>query len=347
MKKFFLNGYINCMRIRDEFPIGVVGASHRLASLWVREKIARAAEEIEKERFFFQFPLLLLSTCNRTEIYFNSADLQETGRALFGFFRSKGLEDPKLFYSRFGIDCFSHLCRVTSGLDSAVVGETEIQHQVKLAYVKAASRLQLSKALHYAFQKALRIGKQTREQFAPFSPTFNEILWKIAERHPAPLSCVLLVGYSEINRRFAKFLQKKRDVSITLATSHPESSSKIEGVEIVSRSILKRWQEFDWIIFATRSSCYLIDGEGSGHNLLFDLSVPRTVPPTTTGVSLWNVEQIAQQMEIERELRPAPQPCIFFVEESARRYAALYQTREKSWRLKTQRDWENGEKGSH
>ncbi|HLB52415.1 MAG TPA: hypothetical protein VJK48_01735 [Chlamydiales bacterium] len=323
------------MRNKDHLQIGVVGISHRQASLKTREEIARGTLRLEENGAFLKAPLLFLSTCNRTEIYFSGEDLIGVSSELLSFFRGKGSEDVSLFYSLFGIDCFSHLCKVTTGLDSAIIGETEIQHQVKLAYMRASSAFQfpkaLPKALHYAFQKALRIGKQARARFAPLSPTLNEILWKIAEKHQGPLSKVLLVGNSEINRRFAKFLSKQRNFSLTLATSNPKFSEKVEGVTVTSRAILQNWQDFDWLIFATRAGQYLIGGKGAGHHLVFDLSVPRNVDPNTQRVSLWNIEKITQEIEKERRLRPAPEACVQFVEESARRYASLYRSREERW----------------
>ena len=71
--------------------------------------------------------------------------------------------DHKL-YSYFGVDCFSHLTRVTLGLDSAIIGETEIQGQVKLAYENTSDYHPLPEALHFLFQKSLGISKKLRSE---------------------------------------------------------------------------------------------------------------------------------------------------------------------------------------
>src|SRR4051812_9744096 len=117
--------------------VGIVGINHKLADLKLRERLAKACQKrfgpfqaVHGDHHF-----ILLSTCNRTEVYFSSDDLAATHSYLLSILRTDVEEefDHKL-YSYFGTDCFSHLTRVTSGLDSAIIAETEIQGQVKTAY---------------------------------------------------------------------------------------------------------------------------------------------------------------------------------------------------------------------
>ena len=119
----------------------MLGINHKLADLKLRELLAKASQR----RFgagistHGSHHFILLSTCNRTEIYFCSDDLAATHTYLLSILRNEVDEefDQKL-YSYFGRDCFHHLARVTAGLDSAIVAETEIQGQVKKAYEFAA-----------------------------------------------------------------------------------------------------------------------------------------------------------------------------------------------------------------
>src|SRR5262245_20986881 len=115
--------------------VGVVGINHKLADLKLREQLAKNCQKcfgslraVNEHHHF-----ILLSTCNRTEIYFSSEDLTTTHTYLLSILRMEveGEFDHKL-YSYFGVDSFCHLTRVTLGLDSAIIGETEIQGQVKL-----------------------------------------------------------------------------------------------------------------------------------------------------------------------------------------------------------------------
>lgn len=136
--------------------IGVIGLNHKTAHLALRETFARAALRLQNEMgLFFPHATIVLSTCNRTEIYFSSPDLSECHSELLSFLRSEHLDEPfeHRLYSYFGIDCLSHLCLVASGLDSAIVAETEIQRQVKMSYLRSSERAQLPSSLHFLFKK--------------------------------------------------------------------------------------------------------------------------------------------------------------------------------------------------
>src|SRR5690554_1094898 len=113
--------------------VGVLGVNHKTANLPLREAIARAVVNLKS--IFLPLQIVILSTCNRTEIYFSAEDLTEGHSHLLSFLR-KAIDVPfeQAFYSFFGMDCFFHLCRVAAGLDSAIFAESEIQRQVRVAY---------------------------------------------------------------------------------------------------------------------------------------------------------------------------------------------------------------------
>src|SRR5271154_332014 len=108
--------------------VGIMGINYKTSDLSFREKFSRVAEKLSGERaLFFKHPTVLLSTCNRTEIYFSAEDLAEAHSDLLAFFRPHILEQR--LYAYFGIDCFAHLSKVAAGLDSAIIAETEILRQ--------------------------------------------------------------------------------------------------------------------------------------------------------------------------------------------------------------------------
>ena len=113
--------------------IGVIGANHRSAGLDLRERFAKACEKrLSMHASSLLFPShILLSTCNRTEIYFSAENLEQAYGSIMEAFKEDfpGFSRD-LIYSAYGLDCFHHLGRVVSGLDSAVKAETEIQGQV-------------------------------------------------------------------------------------------------------------------------------------------------------------------------------------------------------------------------
>lgn len=280
--------------------VGVIGLNHKTADLALREAMARGANSLAGEKaFFFPHPIILLSTCNRTEFYFSAENLAEGHSDLLSFLRSVvGSAFEQSLYSYFHADCFAHLCRVTAGLDSAILAETEIQRQVKVAYGLAAQHLELPSSLHYVFQKALKIAKDLRCTFAveQRAPSLYNALYQIAELFFGELRGrkLLLIGYSEINRGLASFLQRKKVDPFYLVTRHPKAVS-LEGIYVYGRDLLNQWNEFDWIVSASKAEEPLISGKSSKRQLICDLSVPRNIDPVVgknTQVQLMNIEMI-------------------------------------------------------
>lgn len=287
--------------------VGVVGINAKTGDLKLREAIARGAQSLAEEKgLFFRHPTVLLSTCNRTEVYFHADELAEAHSDVLAWLRAS-IDPPfdQRLYSYFGIDCFTHLCRVAAGLDSAILAETEIQRQVKVAYGQAAARHPLPGCIHYIFQKALKVGKEARNHWRlqRGAPTLYGALWQIAHQFfpDLPSRRILLVGYSETNRGFAAFLNHKGIGNFSFATRTPPLVR--EAREFCSRSELSRWQDYDWIVSATRSDDYLIRGSSHRRHLLFDLSVPRTIDPDAAqspAIQLFNIEQINRLIETQR-----------------------------------------------
>ncbi len=280
--------------------VGVLGINFKTAELPLREAIAKGAQTLSGERsLFFPHPTVLLSTCNRTEVYFSAENLAEAQSDLLASLRTR-IEEPfeHRLYSYFGIDCFAHLSRVVSGLDSAIVGETEIQRQAKVAYARSAQILALPAALHFLFQKSFKIAKSVRSCIAldRGAPTLFGTLWQIGKEKFARLEekKFLLVGYSEIHRGFASFLEKKGVKEITFCTQSPH---QVRESKVCDRRELERWSEYDVISCASKSNDFLVKGRGSRSHLVFDLSVPRNVDPGLEGASLFNIEQIGRIIE--------------------------------------------------
>ncbi len=263
--------------------IGVLGLNHKTADLDLREQFARAARTLARERaLFFVHPTVLLSTCNRTEIYFSASDLSEAHTDVLAHLR-RYLEVPfeHRLYTYFGIDCFTHLARVTAGLDSALVAETEIQRQVKVAYATATEFLQLPSCIHFVFQKALRVGKQIRTRFSFHGvPSLSQAVWDMAD---CQAQRVLLIGNSEINRQMARYFSRRGVAHIALVTRTP---STVPGCTVYSREHLVHWSQYDIVIAATNSDEYLLSGPQVPGPVLFDLSVPRTIDPALGAINI-------------------------------------------------------------
>lgn len=318
---------------RDGFlKVGVIGMNFKTAHLSLLEQMARGASHLVGERaLFFKHPTIVLSTCNRTEIYFSAVDLAEAQGDILSFLRSQiDIAFEHKLYSYFGIDAFTHLCRVAAGLDSAILAETEIQRQVKIAYSQSMRILTIPESLHYVFQKALKIAKEMRSRsfLGKNSMTLYGALWQIGTEILGSLKerRILLVGYSKINRGFACFLTHKGVKNFFLCTTRPENIS-IEGAILCGREELYLWPNYDLIVCASLSEKYLIAGKGKG-GVIFDLSVPRNVDPATEAVSLMNIEQIHQWIEMKQQSQKIQlRECEAMIETGALHLAHLYRAK--------------------
>lgn len=294
--------------------VGVIGINHKLADLKLREALAKAA----LKRFTLGISnyvgnhCILLSTCNRTEIYFSCCDMPDCHTHILSILREEVYQDfDQKLYSYFGNDCFTHLCRVTAGLDSAIVAETEIQGQVKAAYEQAADLVQLPADLHYLFQKALKISKQVRTDLPmgrgmpdlehAVINTGKHLFGKPEEKQ------ILVVGASAINMKIVSFLKTKEIHDITVCN---RTMSRIDGSveKVLPWEELESWPKYDWVIFGTKAPNHLIRQEQlpkdcNSRKLIIDLSVPRNVDPLLAKspfVTLLNIDQINRMLRLRK-----------------------------------------------
>lgn len=302
--------------------IGVIGINYRHADLKFREAFAKVCQQ----RFasYKSTPIdhstVLLSTCNRTEVYFCSNDLPLTHSLILNLLRDdlalfKEHFDQKL-YSYFGHDCFKHLARVTAGLDSAIIAETEIQGQVKAAYENSLKHLDLPKELHYLFQKSLKIGKQIRTDL-PMERGLPDIEQAVLAAGYQLLNNleharILFVGASDINCKILAFFKAKNFHQITLCNRSPDSAQAIARqfqIPILDWCQLNNWYSFDMVIFGTKSPEPLITKRDlppvlTQPKLLIDLSVPRNVDSKLArvpSISLLNIDQINRTLINRRD----------------------------------------------
>lgn len=294
--------------------IGVIGINHKLADLSMRDTLARACQRrFSPDRSTHgNHTCILLSTCNRTEIYFSSLDLPQTHTYLLGVLRNEveGEFDQKL-YSYFGYDCFLHLARVTAGLDSALVAETEIQGQVKSAYEMATAFIDLPSELHFLFQKALKIGKQIRSALPnkPGLPQLEHAILAAGQRvFKEDLGAkILFVGASGINQKILGLLKTRRYSNITICNrtlSKAEQLAEQYKVQLLPWQQLENWSNFDWIICGTKSPRPLIRSQRGmcSEKLIIDLSVPRNVEPELEAHNqVLNIDQLNLSLAHKRQ----------------------------------------------
>jgi len=154
--------------------IGLFGLNHKSAPIEIREKFVFCEEDIK--RFVPQLKAkgilgaIVVSTCNRTEIYFElkdnkTADFDLIGNTLIEY-RKVPTEVKSHFYQMKNDDAVKHLFRVVSGLDSMALGEYQIVGQIKDAFNISQSFQHCSSVLYKLFNEALKTGKEIRTNTA-------------------------------------------------------------------------------------------------------------------------------------------------------------------------------------
>ncbi len=287
--------------------IGIIGVNYKSADLNFRETLVKNLERMQFQRFLHPFSKVILMTCNRFEVYFHSPSLTETHSHLLHDFTSEYNQSSRYkLYSYFGKDCFEHLVKVTSGLDSAIFAETEIQGQVKQAYQAAQQNGTCSKELHFVFQKSLKISKELRQKIPiqTKNPNFVDTVFKLQNelRMVSAKPKILFVGASKINLQIiGKMNNANYAVSLTNRSEKKalEIAQKLK-IGFLPWNKLENWVDYDGVVVATHSYEYLIQNacvSASKPKMIIDLSVPRNVCPSvgkTPNIQLFNIDQISK-----------------------------------------------------
>ncbi|MGK0188405.1 MAG: glutamyl-tRNA reductase [Verrucomicrobiales bacterium] len=202
-----------------------VGLNHQTASVEVRERVAFAEKELPDASLEVRSlegigEVVVLSTCNRMEIYGAAEDRCAMVERVEEFLRLRfGVEaEPLHLYEHSGSEAARHLFRVASGLDSMVLGETEIFGQVKKAYHAAHEAGATGKRLNKLFQHSFQLGKKVRNstEIQRGTTSVGSVAVDLAERIFGSLEhCnVLLIGAGDMSRRTAASLQSRGANSI-------------------------------------------------------------------------------------------------------------------------------------
>jgi glutamyl-tRNA reductase len=311
--------------------IGVLGINYKSAPLDLREKIAQACRDC------FSPNKVVLSTCYRTEIYISQEDLAEAQSALFSHLKKQVPHTHEhSFYTFFGKECFFHLACVTAGLDSAMLAESDIQRQVKIAYEETRKREPLPAPIHYLFQKALKLGKTARSSFSLFQMSLHleGMIYQLADQMLEPNSRLLFIGNSDINRKIIHHFWRKGKRQMTLCTRDLESAQPFAldyQLSLKDRSEIEHWHQYDGVIAATKCEHHLIRSapKNISTRLMLDLSVPRSIAPVLKShphTNLINMEEIGAFFEhYHSEKMSEVESIKSYIESAVERYVALYE----------------------
>jgi len=270
---------------------------------------------------------VILSTCNRTEVYTIAHDIEHGRMALDNFVADQfNIEVPKVrphLYDLDQYDAVSHLFRVAAGLDSLIIGESEILGQVRDAFGIASKEGAAPGMLAHVFHSAIRTGKRARTEtnIGKNALSVSRACAELARRVLGDLtrSHGLIVGVGEASKLAAQAVADAGVTSMVIANRTPENARKIAeavNADIASLKELPRLlAESDVVISSTGAPDFVITrnqvaeamaSRNGRHLLIIDIAIPRDVAPEAAdvdGVHLFTMEDIESIAEANRRER--------------------------------------------
>ncbi len=311
-----------------------IGVSHKTAPVEVRERLALTeARAVAFVRDLHGVPeiqeVVALSTCNRTELYVVVDDPVEAESTVLAMLaRQAGIRPTALagaIYSHRNCDAARHLYRVSSGLESMIIGEDQIQGQVRRAYDAALERETTGPLTNHLFRAALSTGKRVRSETAigeghmslpsVSAMLANEVLGDLNGRR------VVIIGTGESSELAARALAdaggrlvfvatRRRDRAVSLA-------ARFDAASVSFDELPEAVVEADVVVSATSSPHLLIEAEELAEIqsqrdqrplLIIDLAVPRDVDADCAdvpGVALYDVDDLEAVVARNRKVRQA------------------------------------------
>ena len=310
----------------------LVGVTHRTAPLGFREKLSLGAEReaglaAELKRLPALSEFVILNTCNRVEIY-GVGDPHASPQVVAAFCARQGAAPADLQRHGFvvrGRGAVDHLLRVASGLDSQILGETEIFGQVKRAYAVAQDRGTAGPILNRLFQKTFQAGKHVRTNTGVSTGQVSvaNVAVDLAQTIFGDLGAagILIIGAGEMGEKSARAFQS-RGVKRTRVASrnreHAESLARtVAGETVRFEDRESRIAEADIVVSSTSAPGTVISfaavrgamaSRPSRPLLVIDLAMPRDVDTAIAGlanVHLYNLDDLAQVAARNRQARMA------------------------------------------
>ncbi len=337
----------------------VVGANHRTAPIELLEKMNVSSDALPKMlhglsqgRHFSE--VVVLSTCNRTEVYLRAERFHGAFGEVRDFFSDLTFLPPDGFvdslYTYYDEHAVTHLFEVAAGLDSAVPGEHEILGQVKNAWEVALEEQSAGRGLNLLFRHALEVGKRARTEtgIGTHVTSVSQAAVNIAAERLGGLEgrTAVVVGAGAMGRGMADFLVDQGIAELVIANRSPERAAEIVARSMVSARAVPlaevgaELSSADVVLGATGAPDVVLSAsvirEATEHRgqplLAIDVALPRDIDPeaaTIPGVELLDMTDVAEITEaalVERKREATHVRRI--VEEEADRFASISSARE-------------------
>jgi glutamyl-tRNA reductase len=306
-----------------------LGVSHKTAPLPVRERLAlpegRSVSVLrELVGHADVHEAVAISTCNRTEVYLVVSDPVEAESATLAVLaRQAGIRPTELFgaiYALRDADAVRHLFQVAAGLDSMIVGEAEVQGQVKRAYELALVEGVTGPVSNRLFRDALAAGKRVRTEtsISRAHVSVSSVAVELARAALGELDTrsVLVIGAGENGELTARALHERGVDTVFVANRRYDRAiglaQRFGGHAVRFEELPSQLIEADIVVSATasphqivgREEMELVAGQRDGRPLLMiDIAVPRDIEPSVRevpGVTLYDMDDL--QREVARNM---------------------------------------------
>ena len=305
----------------------ILGLNYKTAPIEIREKFSIDKDSIQLglenlDSYEDIGEAVILSTCNRTEIYaVTSTNDDDCMKNFLSDLTGGGVEN--FLYEYEGENCIRHLFNVSSSLDSLILGEGQILSQVKDAYAIAKSAGTTSTVLNTLFNKAIAVGKlvRTETRIAYNSVSISSAAVDLAAKKLGGLKnrSALIFGAGKMAQLTAQHLRSREIGKIFVANRHysraVEMAEKFGAEAVAWENAMKSADDVDLIITSTGAPHYVVKKwqtqqlmtRRDGREILFiDIAVPRDVEPEVAqinGVTLYNIDDLESVVESNIKFR--------------------------------------------
>lgn len=310
----------------------LAGLNHRTAPVEIREKctfsdpeLADAYKQIKSSHFIEG--IVIINTCNRTELYATVRDIQEGQEFLKAYLMEySGLSAEEFDMYCYQSDCYdaiAHLFRVSSGLDSMILGETQILGQVKEGYQKAHEQGATDTVLNSLFQKALFVGKKVRTETKidqhPVSVSFAAVDLALDRFGSLRDKTALVVGAGETGELTTRYLMEQGVNSVIVSNRSYEKAVQMadlfKGRAVRFDDLPNELLNADIVISCTAANhcvirednCGDILRQRRGRKIIFiDIAVPRDVEADLSrieGVSVHDIDDLQDFINVSYQER--------------------------------------------
>jgi len=308
--------------------ISLVGVNYSTTPITVREKVAINVEQLDNSLLILRNYVphgIILSTCNRTEVYaIGSYPAEE---AIINFLNTMtGISIKDLLpyiYFRENTMAFRHLFRIAAGLDSMIIGEYEVLGQVRQALLAAENASMVTAPLRHIFQSAIRTGRQVRDEtgISRSALSVSSVAMDLATEiiNKLETSKMMVIGAGEAGKLVAKVAKERGISRIVMANRTREKAealvASLGGISTDLIHLAEELSSIDIVVCCTGAPDRILDidlikevmrNRPDYPLVIIDIGVPRNVAPEVKqidNVFLYNIDDLTSISNVNRQQR--------------------------------------------